>query len=224
MYWASSTWATPSRLEACWAKMSRIRIVRSRTLTRSFSSRLRCWAGESSSSKITASTPSPAARASSSVTFPRPMNVATSGRGRFWTTRSTAWPPAVSSSCSSSSREASTSCARRPGGCSATSTACSTGRKIATPSWGAWSAMRWASRRRRSARVSSSSLSGSEIAVASASVTRPSSPGLRRAMRRRGCRPRPRPRGRSRRRCRRSSPGGGCRQAGRRQRCGRRAR
>ena len=31
--WASSTWALPSRLRACWAKMSRISAVRSMTLT-----------------------------------------------------------------------------------------------------------------------------------------------------------------------------------------------
>jgi hypothetical protein len=36
--WASSTWALPSRLRACWAKMSRIKAVRSMTLTLTTSS------------------------------------------------------------------------------------------------------------------------------------------------------------------------------------------
>ena len=43
--WASSTWALPSALLACAAKMSRISAVRSMTLTLTRSSRLRSWAG-----------------------------------------------------------------------------------------------------------------------------------------------------------------------------------
>ena len=54
---ASSTCALPSRLLACWAKMSRISAVRSTTLTlRIFSSWL-SWPGVSSPSQITVSAP-----------------------------------------------------------------------------------------------------------------------------------------------------------------------
>ena len=51
--WASSTWALPSRLRACWAKMSRISAVRSMTLTCTTPSRRRSWLGVSSPSQIT---------------------------------------------------------------------------------------------------------------------------------------------------------------------------
>ena len=44
-YWASSTWRRPSRVWARLAKMSRMRAVRSRTLTLRASSRLRCCDG-----------------------------------------------------------------------------------------------------------------------------------------------------------------------------------
>ena len=50
--WASSTCALPSRLFACWAKMSRISAVRSMTLTLTTSSSLRSWPGVSSPSQI----------------------------------------------------------------------------------------------------------------------------------------------------------------------------
>ena len=43
--WASSTCALPSRLLACWAKMSRISAVRSMTLTLTTSSSARRWLG-----------------------------------------------------------------------------------------------------------------------------------------------------------------------------------
>ena len=43
--WASSTCALPSRLRACWAKMSRISAVRSMTLTLTTSSSWRSWPG-----------------------------------------------------------------------------------------------------------------------------------------------------------------------------------
>ena len=42
---ASSTWALPSRDLACWAKMSRMRAVRSTTLTPTTSSSARRWEG-----------------------------------------------------------------------------------------------------------------------------------------------------------------------------------
>ena len=55
--WASSTCALPSRLVACWAKMSRISAVRSMTLTLTAFSSAVSWPGESSPSQITVSAP-----------------------------------------------------------------------------------------------------------------------------------------------------------------------
>ena len=43
--WASSTWSLPSAVWACWAKMSRITVVRSTTRIWSASSSARCWRG-----------------------------------------------------------------------------------------------------------------------------------------------------------------------------------
>ena len=54
---ASSTCALPSRLLACWLKMSRITVVRSMTLTFTTSSSARRWLGASSVSAITVSAP-----------------------------------------------------------------------------------------------------------------------------------------------------------------------
>lgn len=48
-------WALPSRDLACWAKMSRMRAVRSTTLTPTTSSRARRWEGASSPSTMTVS-------------------------------------------------------------------------------------------------------------------------------------------------------------------------
>ena len=70
--WASSTWALPSRLLACWAKMSRISAVRSTTLTlRIFSSWL-SWPGVSSPSQITVSAPVAATMSRISLALPEP--------------------------------------------------------------------------------------------------------------------------------------------------------
>ncbi len=55
---ASSTCALPSRLLACWLKMSRITAVRSMTLTFTMSSSARRWLGASSVSATTVSAPS----------------------------------------------------------------------------------------------------------------------------------------------------------------------
>ena len=55
---ASSTCALPSRLLACWLKMSRITAVRSMTLTFTTSSSARRWLGASSVSATTVSAPS----------------------------------------------------------------------------------------------------------------------------------------------------------------------
>ena len=52
---ASWTWALPSWLWAFWPKMSRITAVRSMAVRPSSFSRLRCWAGDSSSSNTTVS-------------------------------------------------------------------------------------------------------------------------------------------------------------------------
>ena len=60
-------------LRACWAKMSRISAVRSITLTLTWSSRLRSWAGLSSPSQITVSAPVAITTSRSSATLPRPM-------------------------------------------------------------------------------------------------------------------------------------------------------
>ena len=54
---ASATCALPSRLRACWAKMSRISAVRSTTLTLTTSSRWLSWPGVSSPSQMTVSAP-----------------------------------------------------------------------------------------------------------------------------------------------------------------------
>ena len=70
--WASSTWALPSRLLACWAKMSRISAVRSITLTLTTPSRRRSWLGLSSPSQITVSAPVAATIPASSFALPEP--------------------------------------------------------------------------------------------------------------------------------------------------------
>ena len=70
--WASSTCALPSRLFACWAKMSRIRAVRSMTLTLTTSSRARRWLGASSVSQTTVSAPSAMTMSRSSCALPLP--------------------------------------------------------------------------------------------------------------------------------------------------------
>ena len=70
--WASSTWTLPSRLRACWAKMSRISAVRSITLTLTMLSSRRSWLGDSSPSQITVSAPTDATISASSAALPAP--------------------------------------------------------------------------------------------------------------------------------------------------------
>ena len=60
-------------VRACWAKMSRIRAVRSMTLTRTMPSRLRSWPGVSSPSQITVSAPVSVTTSATSRALPAPM-------------------------------------------------------------------------------------------------------------------------------------------------------
>src|SRR5258708_34749025 len=78
-------------------------------LTSSSFSRLRCWVGVRSWSKITASAWFDAMEAASSRTFPDPMSVAASTLSRLWMTRSTTTAPALRASSASSSRDSSES-------------------------------------------------------------------------------------------------------------------
>src|SRR5437763_831823 len=82
--WASSTCILPSRLRARWAKMSRMSALRSMTFRLSSRSRLRCWAGESGSSKMTTSARASSARPRTSSTLPWPMNNAALIRRTVW--------------------------------------------------------------------------------------------------------------------------------------------
>ena len=100
--WASETCALPSRLLACWAKMSRISAVRSMTLTLTTSSSWLSWPGVSSPSQITVSAPVATTRSRSSRALPEPMYVAASGLSRRWISASSTWEPAVSASAASS--------------------------------------------------------------------------------------------------------------------------
>ncbi len=109
--WASSTWALPSLDFACWAKMSRIRAVRSMTLTLTMSSRARRWPGASSPSAITVSAPDSATMSASSAALPLPRKVAGSGWARRWRIPSSTSEPAVSASAASSRRLVSASSA-----------------------------------------------------------------------------------------------------------------
>lgn len=121
---ARLTCALPSREVACWAKMSRIRAVRSMTLTfTTFSSALSC-AGVSSPSQITVSAPVASTTSRSSCALPEPMYVAGSGRSRRWITPSRTAEPAVSARALSSASEAS-ACAAEPDVHTPTSTTCS---------------------------------------------------------------------------------------------------
>lgn len=106
---ASETCALPSRDLACWAKMSRIRAVRSTTLTLTTSSRWISWPGESSPSHTTVSAPDSITMSRSSSALPEPMYVAGSGLSRRWMTPSSTMAPAVSASADSSASEFSAS-------------------------------------------------------------------------------------------------------------------
>jgi len=110
--WASSTWSWPSRVRARRAKMSRINCVRSRTRQGNAASRLRSCVGERSRSKTTRSALVEAATAAISSTFPEPMRVAGSRRGRRCRSSVATKPPALTSSSRNSARDSS---ALRPG-------------------------------------------------------------------------------------------------------------
>ena len=70
--WASSTCRRPSWVRACWAKMSRISPLRSRTLTPSRLSSAFCWLGSSSSSATSSVKPVSALACASSSALPLP--------------------------------------------------------------------------------------------------------------------------------------------------------
>ena len=70
--WANCTCALPSRLRACWAKMSRISHVLSTTLTLTIASSLFSWLGLSSPSQMTVSAPVAATIPRSSLALPDP--------------------------------------------------------------------------------------------------------------------------------------------------------
>ena len=106
---ANSTWALPSRLLACWAKMSRIKATRSITLTLTTSSSARRWLGASSVSVMTVSAPTLATIWASSCAFPRPKYVDGSGVSRRCNTPSSTREPAVSARAASSRSEVSAS-------------------------------------------------------------------------------------------------------------------
>ena len=102
---ASSTCVLPSRLLACWAKMSRISAVRSITLTLTTPSSRRSWLGLSSPSQITVSAAVAATIPASSAALPAPTYVAGSTRPRRWIMPSSTTEPAVSASRLSSRSE-----------------------------------------------------------------------------------------------------------------------
>ena len=106
---ASCTCALPSRLFACWAKMSRISAVRSITLTLTTSSSWISWPGVSSPSQMTVSAPVDRTTSRTSRALPEPMYVAGSGRSRRCTRPSSTSDPAVSARAASSRSDVSAS-------------------------------------------------------------------------------------------------------------------
>jgi hypothetical protein len=70
---ANATCALPSADVACWAKMSRIRAVRSTTFTLTAFSSALSWPGVSSPSQITVSAPVDVTMSRSSAALPEPM-------------------------------------------------------------------------------------------------------------------------------------------------------
>ena len=94
----------PSAVVARLAKMSRIRLVRSITLTPRAFSRFFCWEGPISPSTMARSTPSVWQDSASSWALPLPIKVAWSGWFSFCSTRLTITAPAVSASALNSSR------------------------------------------------------------------------------------------------------------------------
>lgn len=104
------TCSCPSLVRARWAKMSRIRAVRSATRTPSPSarSRLRCCPGLSSSSKMTVSTRCASTAAATSASLPLPRYVAAAGLLSDCDAVPTTYRPAVRARLPSSSRDSST--------------------------------------------------------------------------------------------------------------------
>ena len=102
--WASSTWRRPSCVCACRAKMSRIRRLRSMTLTLSRLSRLFCCPGLSSSSATRRSNPVSDLAWSSSSALPLPTYQFGSAWRRFCHSAPTTSAPAVMARAASSAR------------------------------------------------------------------------------------------------------------------------
>ena len=103
LFCASSTCSLPSLVFARWAKMSRIRALRSSTGTPMISSSARILPGESSLSNITMVDSVASTSIRTSCALPSPMKLWESGVWRFCSTLAVQKPPAVSSSASSSS-------------------------------------------------------------------------------------------------------------------------
>ena len=105
-YWycASSTCRQPSFVRARWAKMSRIRPLRSSTCTPVSSVSTRICEGERSLSKMTIVACSCCTIFCTSATLPSPMKLCGSGFSRLWRIVPTTRPPAVSTSAASSAR------------------------------------------------------------------------------------------------------------------------
>ena len=101
-YWASSTCSLPSLVLARSAKISRIKALRSMTRHCMISSSALVWDGEISLSNTSRSTWFCRTSSAISRALPSPMKVRGSGVGRFCMAVKMHWPPAVSSSCSSS--------------------------------------------------------------------------------------------------------------------------
>ena len=108
---ANSICNLPSFVRARWAKMSRINEVRSKILQLKTPSRLRLWAGESSSSKMTVSTSARRQCSANSAALPVPMKVLAQGAAIFCNPSPTTSPPAVVANSESSSNE---SCVPQP--------------------------------------------------------------------------------------------------------------
>ncbi len=105
--WASSTWSRPSWVCAWSAKMSRISRLRSMTLTPNSPSRVRCWAGDSSSSAMSTSKPVSRLADSSSSALPLPTYQFGSTWRRFCHSAPTTSAPAVVARLASSVRDSS---------------------------------------------------------------------------------------------------------------------
>ena len=91
-------------MRARWAKMSRIRPLRSSTWTPVISVSTRSWEGDRSLSKMTMVAFSSCTMRRTSSTLPSPMKLWGSGLSRLCRIMPTAWPPAVSTRADSSAR------------------------------------------------------------------------------------------------------------------------